>query len=88
VETYQKRLFPELSRSINNIIDFPFVLKDAKVPHLVYLNTGGDAVNSEWLVTKLVPGSYSKKLHLMCEHQVGGKERATPCSRCGAKATV
>ena len=71
VEAYQKRLFPELSRNIDNVIDLPFLLQDAKVPHLVYLSTGGDAVNSERLVTRLTPGSYSRKFHLMCEHRDG-----------------
>ncbi|KAG0593026.1 hypothetical protein KC19_1G299500 [Ceratodon purpureus] len=71
VEVYQKRLFPDLSRNIDNVIDFPFLLQDAKVPHLVYLSTGGDSVNSERLVTKLTPGSYSRKFHLMCEHRDG-----------------
>lgn len=71
VVTFQKKLFPQLSRNIDNVIDFPFLLQDGKVPHLVYLSTGGDAVNSERLVTKLTPGSYSRKLHLMCEHREG-----------------
>lgn len=71
VNAYQKRLFRELSRNIDNVIDFPFLLQDGKVPHLVYLSTGGDSVNSERLVTKLTPGSYSRKLHLMCEHRDG-----------------
>lgn len=71
IRALQTRLFPELSRNIDNVIDFPFLLQDGKVPHLVYLSTGGDAVNSERLVTKLTPGSYSRKLHLMCEHRGG-----------------
>jgi len=71
VQTFQKKLFPQLSRNIDNVIDFPFLLQDGKVPHLVYLSTGGDSVNSERLVTKLSPGSYSRKLHLMCEHRDG-----------------
>lgn len=71
INVFQKKLFPELSRDIDNVIDFPPLLQGAKVPHLVYLTTGGDSVNSERLVTRLTPGSYSRKLHLMCEHRDG-----------------
>ncbi|KAG0580046.1 hypothetical protein KC19_4G143600 [Ceratodon purpureus] len=71
IKAYQKKLFPQLSRKLDNVVHFPLLLQDAKVPHLVYLSTGGDSVSSERLVTKLTPGSYSRKLHLMCEHRDG-----------------
>ncbi|XP_024370300.1 protein TORNADO 1 [Physcomitrium patens] len=71
INALQKKLFPSLSRNIDSVIDLPFLLQDGKVPHLVYLSTGGDSVNSERLVTKLTPGSYSRKFHLMCEHRDG-----------------
>lgn len=71
ITALQKRMFPEISRNLYKVINFPFLLQDNRIPHLVYLSTGGDSVKGERLVTKLIPGSYSRKLHLMCEHRDG-----------------
>jgi hypothetical protein len=50
------------------VIQFPPLLEDHRIPHLVYLTSEGSVKGGERLVTRLPVGATSKQMHLMCEH--------------------
>ncbi|KAG0599383.1 hypothetical protein M758_12G148100 [Ceratodon purpureus] len=64
----QRKLFLDISRNIEKVMDFSIHLQQCRVPRLMYFT---DADNVTRLVTSFVPGLKSVQVHLMCEHIEG-----------------
>ncbi|KAG0577222.1 hypothetical protein KC19_5G140400 [Ceratodon purpureus] len=64
----QRKLFLDISRNIEKVMDFSIHLQQCRVPRLMYFT---DADNMTRLVTSFVPGLKSVQVHLMCEHIEG-----------------
>ncbi|KAG0555114.1 hypothetical protein KC19_12G145400 [Ceratodon purpureus] len=64
----QRKLFLDISRNIEKVMDFSIHLQQCRVPRLLYFT---DADNMTRLVTSFVPGLKSVQVHLMCEHIEG-----------------
>ncbi|KAG0555161.1 hypothetical protein KC19_12G148600 [Ceratodon purpureus] len=64
----QRKLFLDISRNIEKVMDFSIHLQQCRVPRLVYFTTAGIIPR---LVTSVVPGLKAVHVHLMCEHIEG-----------------